>query len=150
MSNLFIPKGLDDSLENQLANRLHSLSIHLLRDARKNDVETGLTPQRLSLLSILVYVGDKTINQLAKMEQVSAPAITRNIKSLEKMAYITKTRKKQDKRIVLVSATQKSRETLEKARKARIERIADIIRQLEPSKQQELLELVDLISIIQT
>jgi len=146
MSNLPVPEGLKTTLDYRLANRLHSFAIHLLRDAKKRDIETALTPQRLSLLSILVYSGDKTINQLAKLEQVSAPAITRNINSLEKKGYIRKTRDKQDKRVVLVSPTQKSRNVLEFARKARIERITSILERLEPAKQQELLRLVNILS----
>jgi hypothetical protein len=44
---------MPENLLNNVANQLHALSVHLLRQARISDREAGLTPERLSLLSIL-------------------------------------------------------------------------------------------------
>ena len=40
-----------------VADRLHSAAIHLLRQVRKQDVATREAPARLSALSVLVLVG---------------------------------------------------------------------------------------------
>ncbi len=138
MSNLPLPQGMNSSQTNQLANQLHSLAIHLLRDARKTDLATGLTPERLSILSVLVYVGSKTVNQLADMEQVSAPAITRSVKSLEKDGYVIKAKSKTDQRVVFVSATRKSKQLMEQARKRRVEKISKLINVLSQQQIEEL------------
>ncbi len=145
MSNLNLPEGMADTLENQLANALHSLSIHILRDARKNDVTSGLTPERLSILSILVYAGSKTVNQLASMEQVSAPAITRIVKSLEKEGYVIKAKSRADQRVVFVSATRKSIVLIEQTRSQRIERIVSKVRELSSEQQTQLQALLNLL-----
>ena len=39
----------------RIADRLHSAAIHLLRGVRRADRETGLSPQRLSALSVVVF-----------------------------------------------------------------------------------------------
>ncbi len=145
MSNLNLPEGVADTLENQLASALHSLSIHILRDARKNDVTSGLTPERLSILSILVYTGSKTVNQLASMEQVSAPAITRIVKSLEKEGYVIKAKSRADQRVVFVSATRKSIVLIEQTRSQRIERIVSKVRELSSEQQTQLHALLNLL-----
>lgn len=110
-----------------IADKLHSLAVHLLRDAKRHDQESGLTAERLSLLSILVYVGPQTINSLAEMEKVSAPAITRTVKSLEKQGYVIKSRSKTDQRVVYVAPTRKSQQLLDETRRKRVERIEHLL-----------------------
>ena len=44
----------------ELANRLHSASIHLLRAVSRVDAESGLSPARLSALSVIVVGGPLT------------------------------------------------------------------------------------------
>lgn len=140
-----LPSSIADNETNQVANRLHSLAIHLLRGARKHDIETGLSPERLSILSILVYVGPKTVNQLAELEQVSAPAITRTVKGLEKQGLIFKARARDDQRVVYVSATTKSRELMEQARAKRIEQIANQIEGLDSEQLSKVIQAIELI-----
>ncbi len=60
----------------ELADRLHSAAIHLLRRVRKGDVATGVTPAQLSALSVLMS-GPKTLGELAAAEQVKPPTVTR-------------------------------------------------------------------------
>ena len=76
----------------------------------------GLTPERLDILHLLVSEGPKTINQLADCESVSAPAITRTIKALEKHGYVIKSRSKTDQRVVFVAPTRKSQHIIESLR----------------------------------
>ncbi len=147
MSNIRLPKGLEKSDRNALANNLHSIAIHILRDARKTDLQSGLTPERLSILSILVYVGSKTVNEIAEMEQVSAPAITRIVKSLEKDGYVIKAKSRADQRVVFVSATRKSISLMEQARKQRVERVSEQLKQLSSKQVSDLTELLSLIDI---
>jgi DNA-binding MarR family transcriptional regulator len=108
-----------------VANRLHSIAIHLLRDARLADRETGLTPERLSLLSVLAYAGPKSISELAAIEMVSLPAITRIVNYLEKLGLAERDRTSDDGRVVRVVATRKGKKLMEEGRRRRVERIAD-------------------------
>jgi hypothetical protein len=58
----------------QVADQLHSAAIHLLRRVRRADVESGISPARLSVLSVLVFGGPQTLGTLARAEQVSRSA----------------------------------------------------------------------------
>ncbi|HEY9029822.1 MAG TPA: MarR family transcriptional regulator [Kangiella sp.] len=139
---------MSDSRSNhtEVAEMLHSVAIHLLRNAKKNDQESGLTAERLSLLSILVYVGPQTINSLAELEQVSAPAITRTVKSLEKQGYVIKSRSKTDQRVVYVAPTRKSQQLLEETRRKRLQRIEHL---LEGAAEEDLKQLKAAMTILE-
>src|SRR2546423_14998261 len=70
-----------------VADRLHSAAIHLLRRVRSTDVQTGVTPAQLSALSVLMS-GPKTLGQLAAAEQVRPPTITRLAQDLERLRLV--------------------------------------------------------------
>ena len=57
--------------ERELADRLHSAAIHLLRRARRGDPLTGATPSQLSALSMLMS-GPKTLGDLVSAELLLA------------------------------------------------------------------------------
>lgn len=117
-----LPKGAEESDVMRAANALHSAAIHVLRRARAADRESGLTPERLSLLSVLVYGGGRTIGALAGIEGVSAPAISRIVTALEADGLARRGAK--DGREVTVSATAKGRRLMEEGRRRRLLRIA--------------------------
>jgi DNA-binding MarR family transcriptional regulator len=103
---------------------MHSLAIRLLRRARMADRETGLSPERLSLLSVVTFAGPQTIGDLAEIEGVSAPAISRIVSSLEATGYAARERNRTDAREVRVSATARGKRLVEKGRRRRLEIIA--------------------------
>ena len=141
-----LPDGMQDNLLNGVANQLHTLAVHLLRQARISDRESGLTPERLSLLSILAYAGPQTITDLAEQEMVSLPAITRIVNYLEELDYVQRDRDSEDGRVVLVSVTESGREILEEGRRRRVEHVADILssmRRLELMVVSEATDLLD-------
>src|SRR2546427_12799327 len=68
-----------------VADRLHSAAIHLLRHVRKQDVATREAPARLSALSVLVFGGPVTLGQLAVAEQVKLPPLTRIVTGFDSL-----------------------------------------------------------------
>ncbi len=135
-----LPEGVRPGLRSKVANELHSVAIHLLRRARLVDRESGLTPERLSLLSVLCYVGPLTIGELADAELVSSPAISRTVGALERDGLVRRERRTSDRRVVAVHATEAGRSLMEKARRRRIETVATHLGQL---TSQELRSLDD-------
>jgi DNA-binding MarR family transcriptional regulator len=109
--------------ETSLADRLHSLAIQLLRYARADDRAIGLSAARLSVLSVLVFGGSRTVTELADAEQVAVPTMTRLLQGLEGDGYARRRRDGVDGRIVRVTATAKGRRALEAGRRARIRRV---------------------------
>lgn len=140
-----LPEGLSDNSVNRAANALHSLSIHLLRRARQADRETGLSPERLSLLSVLVFAGPRTIGALAEIEGVSAPAISRIVSSLEATGFAARTRNPGDAREVRVSATARGKRLMEKGRKRRLEIIASLLGELDRKNLAALSDVADIL-----
>lgn len=107
-----------------MAPSLHSAAIHLLRWVRTADRETGLSPERLSILSILAFAGPKNVGEIAELEMVSAPAVSRILNGLEEDGLVARKRVKGDRRYVRVVATAKGRRLMDGARARRLERMA--------------------------
>lgn len=72
----------------QAANSIHSAAIHLLRSLRRQDRRLGVGPAGLSVLSVLVFGGPKTMAQLAEIEDVKRPTMTRIVKALERWGMV--------------------------------------------------------------
>ena len=66
-----------------VADRLHSAAIRLLRRVRVVDNETGLSAPKLSALSVLHFGGAMSLSALAKAEQVRAPTMSKLVGDLE-------------------------------------------------------------------
>jgi DNA-binding MarR family transcriptional regulator len=96
------------------------VAIQLLRRARRADAGSGMSAARLSVLSVLVFGGTRTVSELAAAEQVAVPTMTRLLQGLEADGYLRRRRDRRDARTVLVSATRRGRRVLESARSARI------------------------------
>jgi DNA-binding MarR family transcriptional regulator len=111
--------------EEQLADRLHSAAIHLLRWLRREDAATGLSAPRLSALSVIVFGGGPiTLGQLAAAEQVRPPTMTRLINGLEADGLVTRETDARDARITWIRATAEGRALLQAGRARRVAALA--------------------------
>jgi DNA-binding MarR family transcriptional regulator len=89
----------------QIADRLHSTAIHLLRLVRHVDEETELGPAQLSALSVLVFGGARTLGGLAAAEQVRPPSMTRVVSELEQAGLVRRRAHETDARAIMIAAT---------------------------------------------
>lgn len=112
--------------ERSLADRLHSVAIQVLRYARTADTAVGMSAARLSVLSVLVFGGSRTVTELADAEQVAAPTMTRLLQGLERDGYVRRRRSEADGRVVRISATTKGRRALEAGRRNRVRRLEEV------------------------
>jgi DNA-binding MarR family transcriptional regulator len=111
----------------RVANELNTTAIHALRRARVADAESGLTPERLSVLSVLVFAGPMPMSRLAAVEGVSAPAITRIVTALEAAGLVIRRGTSEDRRKVEVRATADGRRVMDEGRRRRIEVLSDLL-----------------------
>lgn len=132
----------------QLASRLHSASIHLLRHVRKADTATGEGPARLSALSVLVFAGPMTLGKLAAAEQVKPPTMTRIAAGLEKSGLAERISDAQDARRVLIAATAKGRQLLLAGQRRRVESLAHELREMSAKDLRTLREAMDVLEKI--
>ena len=138
---------LRESFRLEVADRLHSAAIHLLRHARKKDVTSGTGPARLSALSVLVFGGPMTLGQLARAEQVKAPTMSRIVAGLERSGLAKIVTDAEDGRRIRVTATAKGRRLLQQARARRVELVAETLRGLGEPDLDTLLRAAKLIEL---
>lgn len=128
-----------------VADRLHSAAIHLLRTVRRSDVLTGVTPAQLSALSVLMS-GPKTLGELAAAEQVRPPTVTRLARELERSGLARREADASDARVSRLRSTAKGSAVLRKGRELRI---AELERRLETLSSADLRTLDDAAVIIE-
>src|SRR5712692_10907447 len=128
----------------EVADRLHSAAIHLLRRVRRTDVETGATPAQLSALSVLMG-SPKTLGELAAAEQVRAPTISRLAAEMARIGLIRRRDDPGDGRVVRVEMTAKGRRVLRKGRELRIADIEGRVRRLDRSEVDALEKAVSIV-----
>ena len=109
----------------EVADRLHSASIHLLRRVRRHDDESGVTAPHLSALSVLVFGGARTLGELAQAEQVRPPSMTRIVRNLERDGLVEREPHPDDRRSIRLRATGAGRRMLEEGRARRVHSLAD-------------------------
>jgi DNA-binding MarR family transcriptional regulator len=107
-----------------LADRLHSAAIHLLRRVRRHDAAAGVSGPSGSALSVVVFRGPLTISELADAEQVRAPTMTRLVSAMELAGLVERLADPDDRRVVRVRATTRGKAILENARRQRVESLA--------------------------
>src|SRR5437763_14825350 len=98
-----------------LADRLHSAAIHLLRRLRREDDASGLPAPQLSALSVIVFGGPLTLGELARAEQVRPPTISKLIVELERHGLVERDVDAADRRSVRVRATGRGTKVLHAA-----------------------------------
>jgi DNA-binding MarR family transcriptional regulator len=129
----------------QLADRLHSAAIHLLRRVRAQDSSTGEGPARLSALSVLVFGGPKTLGELARAEQVKPPTMSRIVASLARGRLVETLADPDDARRMRIRPTAKGTRLLWEARRRRVADLAAHLESLPLAERTQLAAAVELL-----
>jgi DNA-binding MarR family transcriptional regulator len=114
-----------------VADAVHSAAIHLLRGVRKEDERTGIGPARLSALSVLVFGGPMRLSDLARIEQVKPPTMTKVVGGLEAAGLVRRRQDSEDARAFRIEATGRGARLLQKGRRRRVARLARALRALD-------------------
>ncbi len=129
----------------ELADRVHTLAMRILRRVREADAESELSTARLSALSTLVYDGPSSVGELAAAERVTAPTMSRLVTALERAGYVTRESDSADARRVQVLPTQAGIEALSSARRQRVDRLAGLLDGMEGASQEAVLAATELL-----
>ena len=113
-----------------VADRLHSVAIHVLRRLRGVDAASGLSAPRLSALSVVVFGGPLTLSQLADAEQVRRPTMTRLVQALQRAGYVRRLSDPGDGRVARIAATPQGVRVLHEGRKRRVHLLAALLADL--------------------
>jgi DNA-binding MarR family transcriptional regulator len=105
--------------------------LHLLRSLRRTDEATGLSPARLSALSVIVFGAPLSLADLAAAEQVRPPTMSKIVAALEAEGLVKRSPNPNDGRAIRLSATAKGVRVLERGRRMRVESLAARLQELD-------------------
>jgi DNA-binding MarR family transcriptional regulator len=111
----------------EAADRIHSAAIHLLRRVAREDTGARVSPARLSALSVLVFGGPQTMSELAAMERVKVPTMSRLVAAMEEEGLVRRERHGTDARSVILHSTAKGRRVLDHARELRLSLLESLL-----------------------
>ena len=131
-----------------VADRIHSAAIRLLRYVRRADIAAGISAPQLSALSVLVFSGPQTMTQLANAEQVRLPTISRLVADLESNALVVRRADPVDRRVARVFPTKKGRALLEESRKRRLARLVEALSRLSKAQLGTLAAAADTVFMV--
>jgi DNA-binding MarR family transcriptional regulator len=134
-----------EARKSEVADRLHSAAIHLLRRAAEEDRAAGLSRARLSALSVVVFRGPLTLGELAAAEGVRSATMTGIVNGLERAGLVRRRPHGTDRRAVQVEATAAGRRLLDRARARRLELVASKLADVSDAELDVLERAADLL-----
>ena len=129
----------------EMAARLHSVSIRLLRQLRREDDGSGLSAPRLSALSVIAFGGPVSLAELAAAEQVRPPTMSRIVDALLEAKLVTRQVDPSDRRSVSIAATAKGIRLMEAGRERRVRALVDRLDPLADSERRALARGVEIL-----
>lgn len=126
-----------------LANGLRSSVMRLARRLRQMRDDTwDLGSNQLSAMSVLLNHGDLPMGELAALEKVQPPSMTRIVNGLEERGLVTRQADPHDRRSARVSLTEPGRQILLANRRRRDQWLAVRLAELEPAERDVLRQAV--------
>jgi len=133
------PKNINEANNLQdIADQIHSAAIHLLRALRGKDKVLGISPARLSALSVLYFLGPITISRLAAAEGVKLPTASRLIKDMVRDQLVLRERAEDDARSSYVSISPKGKTLFERGRINRLMALTTALENLTPENHETM------------
>lgn len=114
----------ESSLRLEAADALHSAAIRLLRLVRAEDAQSGIGPAQLSALSVLVFRGEMMLSELAALEQVRPPTMSRIVDGLVARKLAQRVSAPGDRRAVKLTATADGKKLLLAGKARRVRALA--------------------------
>ena len=126
-----MPSKLRELSLEEVGRSLHSNAIHLLRDVRTEDSAMGIGPAQASALSVVVFGGPLSLNELAKAEQVRPPTMSRVVEALVREGLVRREANLDDRRSIIISSTDKGTKIIHEGRSRREKRLIKLLSHLD-------------------
>lgn len=134
----------------EIADRLHSAAIHLLRRVRKQYPGMGIGPAQASALSVLVFGGPRSLGALAEAEAVRAPTMSRIVDGLVRSGLARRARSATDGRSTCIEPTSRGVKLLRAGRRRRVADLAQRLSRLEGTSLETLARAAEIIEGLAT
>jgi DNA-binding MarR family transcriptional regulator len=129
----------------EAADKFHSAAIHALRHVRRDDPESGLSPARLSALSVLVFAGPRTLGELAAAEQVRPATMSPIVRALEEAGFVQRDSDPADARVTRLQATAAGERVMWEGRRRRVANLAKLLGRLSPAEVRRVSDAAELV-----
>ena len=129
----------------EIAELLHERFSRLSRQLRHMELPAGMTPERLSTLSVIDRHGPISVTALADREMVRPATMSRMVSALVDEGLVRRREDKADGRGVLVSVTATGRRIYRKAQQQRLEQLAEALNELTPDQLSAMRELATIL-----
>jgi DNA-binding MarR family transcriptional regulator len=130
--------------QQELASRLR-LSINRLHRRLREESLAGLSPAQASALAAVNRLGSPTLGELATIEQVQPPTMTRIVASLQDSGMVTRVTDVADRRSARVRITPAGKRSLERIRTLKNAFLTRRLADLSPDEQDRATDLVALL-----
>jgi DNA-binding MarR family transcriptional regulator len=130
----------------EIAALLHERFSRLSRQLRHMELPAGMTPERLSTLSVIDKNGPISVTALADREMVRPATMSRMVSALVDEGLVRRREDKADGRGVLVVVTPKGRRIYRRAHQQRLEQLAGALNGL---SAEQLASMKSLASVLE-
>ena len=128
----------------ELAGRLRLVVTRLARQLRQT-AESDLSPTQGAVLATVSSAGPLTLGELAELERVSSPTITKVIGLLHDKGLVEKITDPNDRRFVRVTLTPEGEALLDRSRARKTAWLARQLLDLSPAELEQLAATTDLL-----
>ena len=137
------------AVDEELVGRLRISVARLARLLRQQD-QSGLTPTTTATLITIARDGPITLGELATVEQVAPPTITKSVSRLEEAGFVERIPDPADKRVCRVVLTAAGQRQLDENRLRRTVWLTERLDQLPADEQRRLEDVVELLEHLTT
>lgn len=120
--------------DTELASRLRLAVMRLARRLRQQ-TQDPVTPSQISALAVVEHRGPITLGELASLERVQPPTMTRIVAALEEEGLVVREVDAADRRIARVSLTPEGKRLLERSRSRKTAYLAARLRGFSPEER---------------
>jgi DNA-binding MarR family transcriptional regulator len=125
----------------ELAAHLRLAIMRLARQLRSQTV-SGLSPSLISALVTIERRGPLTLGQLATLERIKPPSVTRMVAALERAGLVRREADTRDRRISRLSLTADGQRTVQRSRTRKTAYLAKRLRDLDEADLQSLRQVL--------
>jgi DNA-binding MarR family transcriptional regulator len=128
-----------------LAAELRVALMKSVRRLRAEKSDADLTDGQYSVLAVLDRLGPKTPGEIAAVERVQPPSMTRTVAALAELGLVTRTEHPADRRQVLVGLTPAGTATVRETRRRRDAWLARRLAALTPAEREDLARAAEIL-----
>lgn len=137
-------RGRAAGAREELAARLHLAVTRVARRLRQ-EADAELTPSQISALATVSRRGPLTLGELAEVERIAPPTVTRIIAKLEADGLVTRREDPDDRRVALVAASSAGERLLTRVRRRKVAWLVERLESLDASERERLADAVEIL-----